>query len=321
MSHLLEDKNTRLLEFNKSKIQDVLPEYFTGEYPQFVRLLEEYYNFLDSTGANSFDREIHQLLTVRDLDIAPEAYLSNLVAEYGAGLQNSDPFQNPRFTLRRFADFYRSKGSIKSIEEFFRTFYQSEVTVEYPKENIFIVGQSRIGPESLRFIQDYRKYQLYSILLKVGIGVRTYLDTYKKYVHPAGWYIEGEVSVIGEAKNNFFFLNDSADVWIQDSTNLSFVGEATVPFVTASSYTGLYDSTDGHAVRFNIDQTFIEIYQNYTIEELDRFYTAKDLMGYNAFTFDDSGTVSRPGFSIDDSAWPSLFDQSMFTRYTSDSAY
>ena len=80
MSHLLEDKNTRLLEFNKSKIRDVLPEYFTGEYPQFVKLLEEYYNFLDSTGANSFDREIHQLLTVRDLDGAPEAYLSNLVS-------------------------------------------------------------------------------------------------------------------------------------------------------------------------------------------------------------------------------------------------
>ena len=183
------------------------------------------------------------------------------------------------------------------------------------------MGQSRIGPESLRFIQDYRKYQLYSILLKVGLGVGTYLDTYKKFVHPAGWYIEGEVSVIGEATNNFFFLNDSTDVLLEGTTDLSFVGEAVMQLAATSSYTALYDSTDGHAVRYNIDQQFIDIYQDYTIEELDRFYTAKDLMGYNAFTFDDSDTVSRPGFSIDDSAWPSLFDQSMFTRYTSDSAY
>jgi hypothetical protein len=186
MTHKLENVGRRLTNLHNRSVKEVLPEHFASDYPNLVQFLEYYYDFLDSDGGSAFETEINQLFSIRDITETPSEYLDQVIAELGAGLQNGDLFNNPRFTSRRFADHYRNKGSRFAVEEFFRAFFQQEVEVLYPKVDIFTVGRDAIGYDSQKFIQDYKRYQIFSILLKVGLGVPTYRELYKKFAYRFG---------------------------------------------------------------------------------------------------------------------------------------
>jgi len=287
MAHKISDYNRREINLIQRRIKEVLPEYFTAEYPDLIKFLEAYYDFMNQdTTANNHDIDIHQLYRVRDI---PETELSNLnqiIKELSAGLENGEAFTDARFTARRFADFYRSKGSRNSIEEFFRAFFQQEVEVEYPKKQMFIVGESEIGFDSLKFIQDYALYQTFSILIKSGLGTRTWDKLYKKYVHPAGWYFQGQV--VNEGVADFGIGN--MPLSLKDSgIGPVLVGEAilttTAPFIQDVAF------VENDTIITGIDNNLISRYQSLTATQLqNNFNDITDLISPNAPTFDDSAT-------------------------------
>lgn len=312
MTHKLEDVGRRPINFINRSVKEVLPEHFTTDYPDLIQFLEYYYDFLDSDGQSSFGTEIQQLFTLRDISETPTEYLDRLIAELGAGLQNGDAFRNARFTARRFADHYRNKGSRFSVEEFFRAFFQQEVEVLYPKVDIFTVGRDAIGYNSQKYIQDYGRYQIYSILLKVGLGVPTYRELYKKFAHPAGFYFEGIVAVEGEADLGF----DNMPISVADSAFVTLIGEANIEFDLFNSTTGLTDS-GGTNIRYNINQ-LVNLYSTLTPTQLNNYYSnIAEFITPNSFTMDDSGDSNTPLMSLT----LETMDNNMFRRYASDSSY
>lgn len=311
MSHKLKNVGRRDVNFRKRSVTEVLPEYFVSEYPDLIKLLEHYYDFLDSDGVHAFDTEIKQLHGIRDIGETPTEYLNQIINET-TGLQGGGLFKEPRFTTRRFAESYRNKGSRFSIEEFFQAFYQQEATVEYPKKDIFTVGESEIGFDSQKFIQNNAKYQIFSLLVKVGLGTSQYETLYKKFVHPGGFYFEGEV--VTEAEANL----DLNTIQVP-SADGAFVGvlqsEAIITPVQLVSITGLVDSA-GTDIRYDLTTT-ISRYSTVTAAQLDAQYASiKQLVTPNSFTMDDSDTI-RP--SLDNTI--ETTDNDMFTRYLSDSSF
>ena len=100
-------------------------------------------------------------------------FLNELFKELGTGLSNGDTFTDARWSIKRIGELFRLKGTRFGAEEFFREFFQQEETeIVYPKNNMFIVGESEIGYESLRYITDYARYQVYSLLIKTGLDMR-----------------------------------------------------------------------------------------------------------------------------------------------------
>ena len=205
MTHRLEDQNRRDLNFHVSKVREILPEYMQIEYPTLITFLEKYYDFLESEDSKAFSHAIQDLFVVRDASQAELKYLDLLVAELGNGLTSSAFFSQPRLMTKLLARFYRSKGSLVSAEGFFRGFYNQEVTVEYPKKQVMTINDKdnnflshTVGYDSQKFIQNNARFQTFSILLKLGISTEEYETLYKKFVHPAGFYFEGEVVVEGE---------------------------------------------------------------------------------------------------------------------------
>ena len=51
-----------------------------------------------------------------------------------------------------------------------------------------------IGPQSIKFIQDGKLFQIFSILIKSSIPLSQWNTLYKRFVHPAGWFLGAEVS-------------------------------------------------------------------------------------------------------------------------------
>ena len=65
-SETLKDYNRLAINYRKSLVQEVLPEYFQTDYPDLITFLEGYYEYLDSDA--QWGGIINELLTVRDME-------------------------------------------------------------------------------------------------------------------------------------------------------------------------------------------------------------------------------------------------------------
>jgi len=317
--HISETKNRRALTVGKPAVSETLPDWFTEDNAQLITLLEKYYDFLDdSSGDQSFGTAIRDLHHVRDSQAVQEKYLDEIIKEIGNGLQTSAFFQKPRLMVKLLSEFYRVKGSLVSVEGFFRGFFGEQVTIEYPKDNIFIVSESQIGYDSQRFIIDNGIYQTFSILVKIGLSVQDYESLYKRFVHPAGFHFAGQVLAESEAALDLAGYTgvDSDEIRQNDISGLRLVSEASLGTAAPTvQLTGLVDSSDGTTFRASLDELVSEYTgdSSITAQRLDGYYAnVVELFTPNSFTFDDSETVS-PRMSMT----TETMDNDMFTRYSS----
>lgn len=287
----LVDLNRRPINFAGDKVREVLPEYFVEEYPDLITFLEKYYDFMDSDQSVGFSEKIQTLYQIRDLQATDLDLLDDIFKEIGQNAISSSFFTKPRYIATLFAPFYLRKGSRYSAEQFFSALYGERPEVVYPKENLFIVGQSQIGPDSLRYIQDNGVYQILSILIKSSVPITVWRDIYKKFVHPAGFHLAGEVVLESTAENQ---LNPMPTVVLDDNAGVITVSAASVSSATSStSIVGIYpdsldSDSDAEVLQLN---SSIGTYQTLTVADLDGMYSSiEEMIDINSPTFDeDSG--------------------------------
>ena len=305
--------------FLNRKVREALPEHYTQNYPQLVSFLENYYEHLDSSGEHSFGKEIRQGFDLRDIHSSTQ--LNNIIYEIASGLPNGENFIDARYAATRLAELQRNKGTRFSAEEFFRLFFQDKVEIEYPKKDIFTVGNSKIGPESLKFIKNAELFQVFSVLIKTALSTNVWSELYKKFAHPAGFFFgaritsDTEASSLGTAQG---FYNDF------DSGELTILGEATGTLVAPfTEITGLYDSGGEGTNDFRIDlRELVSTYQDFTVTEIDKLYgSVAQLSTPNSFKFDNSATGDSAGDpGIDFSVITETMDNEMFSNYLNDSS-
>ena len=314
----------RFKNFQVRKVREVLPEYFTSEFPKLVSFVEKYYDFLDSADAtHSFGDDLKQIFATKDIGEMPNELLNSYVNELAANLETGGNFTDTRFALRRLAQFLRLKGSRFSAEEFFRLFFQQKAEIVYGKESVFNIGDSAstIGTESLKFIQNNELFQTFGLQVKTPIDVSKWNELYKKFIHPAGFYFEGQVVSDTEALLSLTApLSIPLDSAATSGPSLS--SEALVPLTIPFVQETLLIDSDGTNIRIGLNQ-LVNVYQNLTTVELEKFYSSIDeLIGVNSFTFDDSDIRDSAGGATPDfSLATETMDNDMFTRYLSDSSF
>ena len=304
------------------QVEQVLPDYFKTEYPKLLKLLQYYNQFEDSD--QSPGRLIHDVFLSRDISSTDLTLLSFIEDELLLGQSYFEGFTNKRAAAKYSNTLYRSKGTLYSIQQFFRAFFGITPEVRYTKEDRFLVGvdDSRIGPESQKFLTDDKLYQVYAILIKAGIPVEQWREAYKLFVHPAGMYFGGEVLI--ETTGGFAF--DTMPDFIKARIDPVVQGEATLGIPLAvTDLTGEVDS-DGRGTygKLRIDlPSAVKTYQDIPLEDIDRNYdTIAEFMGTNSPTMDEDSAgldyhVAR--FSQDRSLFDTM-DEVKYTWYDSDSA-
>ena len=310
--------NRRLKNFQVRKVRESLPEIFTQDFSKLVTFLEKYYDFLDSSGgSHAFGDDIKQIFSKKDIHEMPEDLLNNLVSELAGGLNTGENFTDKRYALTRLAELHKNSGSKLSAQEFFRLFFQENVEIEYPKKDIFKVGEetSKIGVDSIKFIQNYQRYQIFSILIKSSLSINTWKELYTKFIHPAGFYIEGEVSAVGVTSglpNQVQSITDS---------NVAFLVQSEAELGMARGFTQLttlIDSAGGGGtspLRISDINKLVSDYQNVSLSFLDNNYgSIRQILTPNSFTFDDTTQA-------DISNTFETMDNEFFTRVTSDSSF
>jgi len=293
MTDLLRDINRRPLNFNQDFIDTVIPEHFQQEYPQFVKLLEEYYEFL----RDEFEptKELKDLFYVKDFESTPEEYLQYLFDEALASGISKDTFPYPRLTLKLLPQLNRIKGTVVSVDSFFRYVFGADVQQQYPKNDMFIVGKSQIGYDSQKFIQDSFYYQIFSILIKSDVPPSEWLDVYKRFLHPAGFAIFAETFFEAVATNT---LINQMPLAVLDSNASSLLSINKIDnFLTAADAEIFGVDSDNqivYALYSSPTVTFpITLQDSFGALDsgLDSLYgTIQNLLDLNSPTFDDSGT-------------------------------
>ena len=192
MHNGLEDKGRRLINLRDMRVGDILPEHFAASYPKFIELLESYYEF-----ENEYDSTelLNHLFQARDITETDITLLNFIEDELLLGESYAEGFNNIRAQAQFSSILFRSKGSKYSIEWFFRSFFGVDAEVLYPKENIFNVGESQIGPDTERYLTNDELYQTFALLVRTEIPLSQWKDIFKLFVHPAGMYLGGSVLI------------------------------------------------------------------------------------------------------------------------------
>lgn len=312
----LSDKGRREISFaDNYKVKEVLPGHFGDDYPKIISFLERYFEFENDDQSPS--ALINRLFESRDITAADISLLSFIEDELLLGEQYFEGFQNKRAAARYSNTFYRSKGTLFSLQQFFRAFFGLNPDIEYTKKYVFNVGESPIGPESIRYIQDNKLYQQYALKIKAELPLGKWSEAYKLFAHPAGMYLGAEVAALDISTNSQVIApiaekaNNLDKIVLEVGTVAPLVPafnhvEVTglvfqrlgFPFATAAT---TVDSSENF-YRINTHKSRFEDFDSsMTIAELDRQYdTINEIIGTRSPTFDeaDSGSDTRtPRFS------------------------
>ena len=262
------DTNRRELDLSDlHDIDDILPEYFPAEYPKLHALLRYYYDQADSD--ESPHRLIHQLFRSRDIVQTDIELLSFIEDELLLGQNYFSGFINKRAAAQYSSTLYRSKGTLYSIQQFFRSFFGITPEAVYTKENVFLLNESRIGSESQRYLTDDKLYQTYALLIKSAVPFDRWRDTYKLFVHPAGMYIGAEIQIISNVNADFDLMPDALK-----SPNIipAQVGVATIFSTQSTDLTGILEYSVDSDLRITLPGVPISEFDSDTILSLNFAY-------------------------------------------------
>ena len=294
------DYNGRLpLNLIIDKTKEALPEHFAAEYPDLVKFLDIYYDFMEKDD-EGYSYVIQGLYQARDLSTTLLSSLDNIFREIGNNSQSADFFADPRFIAKVISSFYRAKGSKISAEGFFRAFFGEEASIVYPKNNMFIVNDSKLGSDSLKYIQDDKRYQIHSILIQSGVPLAKWKDLFKLFVHPAGWYLAGDVVIEGIYNLNAVSMPIAA---LDSAAGTAIFEETAFATLTQNqSITGIIaDDTDSDSFAERVSLTRqIQLFNTLTIAELeDQYNSIIQFADENSPTFDEDsdGTIRAVDFS------------------------
>jgi len=300
-------------------VEQVLPDYFKADYPKLIKLLEAYNQFEDSDQSPA--RLVHDVITARDITANDLSLLSFIEDELLLGQSYFEGFTNKRAAAKFSNNLYRSKGTLYSIQQFFRTFFGITPDVRYTKEDRFMVGEddSRIGFDSQKFLTDDKLYQVFAILIKADIPVERWREAYKLFVHPAGMYFGGQVLLEATGSFNFGIMPDFEVVNVDPVVQ----GEASLGAgLLVTDLTGEVDS-DGRGtygkLRIDLPGSIEEI-QNISIDEINQNYrTISELVGTSSPSMDGDSSTNVADFSQDRAIFDTM-DEVKYTYYDSDSA-
>jgi len=300
-------------------VEQVLPDYFKADYPKLIKLLEAYNQFEDSDQSPA--RLVHDIITARDITANDLSLLSFIEDELLLGQSYFEGFTNKRAAAKFSNNLYRSKGTLYSIQQFFRTFFGITPDVRYTKEDRFMVGEddSRIGFDSQKFLTDDKLYQVFAILIKADIPVERWREAYKLFVHPAGMYFGGQVLLEATGSFNFGIMPDFEVINVDPVVQ----GEASLGAgLLVTDLTGEVDS-DGRGtygkLRIDLPGSVEEI-QNISIDELNQNYRSiSELVGTSSPSMDGDSSTNVADFSQDRAIFDTM-DEVKYTYYDSDSA-
>ena len=208
-----------------------LPEFVRQDHPKFVEFLKTYYDWLDIKGNTS--HEIKRVREYADIDYAIDEFQEALHRQFLVNIPRN-VLTNKAPLLKNIRQFYRSKGTEKSFQFFFRTLYDSPAEFYYPRQDILKLSDGKyIRQKSIRISLiggDPKKLQNATIIGR-STGTQAFVDKCRTLPTPHGTYYELFLNV--SSITGVFEFDEKIDSHTTDGT-LNFTGTV-LPIVSKIS--------------------------------------------------------------------------------------
>lgn len=162
-------RNRQVRKTISSDIPSQFPAIYREEGPLFVEFVEAYYEYLDS-----LENDFREAYNIRDIDTTYDRFLIYFKEKYLKDVP-LDTDVDTRFIVKHIQDLYRRKGSEESLRLLFRLFFNEEIEVFYPANNILKPSDSKYGSALYLEMEAVKTFRGYVIRK----GDRLYGDTSK----------------------------------------------------------------------------------------------------------------------------------------------
>lgn len=115
-------------------IDEQAPKYIADEFPNFIKLMEYYYEFLEQEG-NSYDaiRNMKKHLNINsDSDLLLDSFIDQYIPKLPPYMD-----ADTKLVIKNIRHLYKNKGNEDSFKFLFRILFNEDVDIYYPKEDIF----------------------------------------------------------------------------------------------------------------------------------------------------------------------------------------
>ena len=159
-------------------IETQFPEIYREEGPIFVEFVKKYYEWLESSNNTLYHSR--RMLDYKDIDETVDDFVVNIKEKYLKEIQLETVAQT-RQLVKHSLDLYRSKGTERSVDLFFRAIFGVPAEVYYPGDDIFRLSDGRwvkpkyleVSPSSLNV--DYVGKQIYGVKSDATAFVERYI--------------------------------------------------------------------------------------------------------------------------------------------------
>jgi hypothetical protein len=126
------------LFFFDKKISNLIESQFPAHYrdagPNFVAFVKAYYEWMEEEGNANY--HARRLLEYRDVDSTVDQFLKYFKSKYLNNIQFDTAVSTPSF-VKHSLDLYRSKGTERAIDLFFKSVFGVPADVYFPAKDIF----------------------------------------------------------------------------------------------------------------------------------------------------------------------------------------
>lgn len=121
-------------------VEKDFPAYYRDEGPIFVEFVKTYYEWLESQ--NQVNYHARNILDYKDIDTTVDDFIVYFKQKYLPDIQ-FDTATDVQQLVKHTLDLYRSKGTDRAIDLFFRLVYGKPAEIYYPAKDIFRLSDGK----------------------------------------------------------------------------------------------------------------------------------------------------------------------------------
>lgn len=217
------------------------PFFVRNDHPNFVRFIEGYYEYLEQEG-----KTINRAKGFRDaldVDKSIDLYTEKLYSQF-LKLIPEKTIADKDLIIKHIKDFYRARGTEKSIEFLLAILYDMETTFYYPKKDILKASDGKWYQEkSLKVfdlqINNVADPGIFTAKNFTGRQIRGVTSNATATVESVDVYYENGV-VVKELKVS----NQVRDFTAGEKINAFFEEEGEIKYISANVFSGIVVRVD-----------------------------------------------------------------------------
>lgn len=160
-------------------IETQFPEIYREEGPIFVAFVKQYYEWLESS--NNAIYHSRRILDYKDIDATADDFVIYFKEKFLKDIQ-FDTVSKTRQLVKHSLDLYRSKGTERSVDLFFRAVFGKPAEVYYPAEDIFRLSDGKwVKPKYLEVTpSDYNTQFVNKQIVGISSGAIAFVERFIK---------------------------------------------------------------------------------------------------------------------------------------------